>query len=196
MSGDSYSQRQQSRDAEYERAYREWTETMTPEDRAKAQSLGVDEAHVERRGGGCVEGDLADSPLASETPDIVEAIEPSRQAPLDPDRASDERVMEIFRRMLGELITQPNLRLNLECLALAAEVSFLGDSEAEIAKRHGVSRSAVSKRCVELTKRLELPPSHAMRRLTAREAYARTQHRIRDSHERIHRRGRKRKNHD
>ena len=33
----------------------------------------------------------------------------------------------------------------------------------DIAKRHGVTRAAVSKRCVELTRALNLKPSRAMR---------------------------------
>ena len=48
----------------------------------------------------------------------------------------------------------------------------------EIAKRHGVTRAAVSKRCVELTQALNLKPSRAMRSLLARQSYrkARLQH--------------------
>ena len=41
----------------------------------------------------------------------------------------------------------------------------------DIAKRHGISRAAVSKRCVELTELLNLRPSRAMRSLTARNTY-------------------------
>ena len=42
-----------------------------------------------------------------------------------------------------------------------------------IARRHGVTRAAVSKRCVEMTEKLGVLPSRAMRTLTARDAYAR-----------------------
>ena len=41
----------------------------------------------------------------------------------------------------------------------------------EIAKRHGITRAAVSKRCVELTLALDLMPSRAMRSLNARHSY-------------------------
>ena len=40
-----------------------------------------------------------------------------------------------------------------------------------IAKRHGVTRAAVSKRCVDITTRLNLPPSRAMRSELARKIY-------------------------
>ena len=40
-----------------------------------------------------------------------------------------------------------------------------------IARRHGVTRAAVSKRCCELSELLDLRPSRAMRSLTARKRY-------------------------
>ncbi len=190
MNDEPYSARQSDRDRRYERQYAEYVDSLSPEDRAKLVAKGLEQPHVERRGGGSAEGDLADSPLASEHPDIAGAVDPIEPAPASP--LSAEQILDTLRRLLGEVLCQPNRSLAVECLALASGVSFMGDSELEIARRHGVPRSAVSKRCVELTERLGLPPSLAMRRLTARRAYARTQHRIRDSHERLDRGGRKR----
>jgi hypothetical protein len=43
----------------------------------------------------------------------------------------------------------------------------------DIAKRHGVTRAAVSKRCVELSRALNLKPSRAMRSIPARQSYRR-----------------------
>jgi hypothetical protein len=57
---------------------------------------------------------------------------------------------------------------------------------SDIAKRHGISRAAVSKRCVELTELLDLPPSRAMRSLTARKRYRDARLRSTRSHERPH----------
>jgi hypothetical protein len=45
----------------------------------------------------------------------------------------------------------------------------------DIAKRHGITRAAVSKRCVDITERLNLPPSRAMRSEKARRIYRRAQ---------------------
>ena len=45
----------------------------------------------------------------------------------------------------------------------------------KIAKRHGITRAAVSKRCVDITERLKLPPSRAMRSEKARKIYRRSQ---------------------
>ncbi len=83
----------------------------------------------------------------------------------------NEEVLDILRRLIGELIAERNARLSLECLALATGFSYLGGTMTDIARRHCVTRAAVSKRCVELTERLNLQPSRAMRSLTARRAY-------------------------
>ena len=64
-------------------------------------------------------------------------------------------------RLIGELFTQKNAQLALECLALASGVSFLGDSMTEIAKRHGLTRAAVSKRCVELAQKIRSSRSYS-----------------------------------
>ena len=48
---------------------------------------------------------------------------------------------------------------------------YSGNSMSAIVGRHKVTRAAVSKRCVELTERLDLLPNRAMRSLTARKAY-------------------------
>jgi hypothetical protein len=72
---------------------------------------------------------------------------------------------------VAEILCHNNARLTTECIALVSGLSYTGSSMTEIAKRHGISRAAVSKRCVELTDLLDLPPSRAMRSLTARKRY-------------------------
>jgi hypothetical protein len=64
---------------------------------------------------------------------------------------------------------------------LVTGLSYCGDSMTEIAKRHGVTRAAVSKRCVELTRALNLNPSRAMRSVSARQSYRRARLRHLDS---------------
>jgi hypothetical protein len=75
--------------------------------------------------------------------------------------------------------------LSLECLALVSGLSFLGDSMSAVARRHRVTRAAVSKRCVELTKHPNLLPSRAMRTLTARRTYRAAQISTRMQYERF-----------
>ena len=119
------------------------------------------------------ERDLAETPLASEDSHLLDRIEPECDQPgYQAQHMDAEQVWDVVRRLLGELVVQKNARLALECLALASGLAFLGDSMTEIARGHGLTRAAVSKRCVELARKIGLPPSRAMRSLTARVAYA------------------------
>jgi hypothetical protein len=83
----------------------------------------------------------------------------------------DEAVRDAVRHVIAEILGHDNARLTAECFALVSGLLYGGDSMAEIARRHGVTRAAVSKRCVELTELLGLRPSRAMRSLTARRSY-------------------------
>ena len=87
-------------------------------------------------------------------------IEPSGASP-------DERVCEAVRRVVGELLCQSNQALAIECFSLVTGLGYIGDSMTEIGHRHGVTRAAVSKRCIELADALGLDPSRAMRKKTS-----------------------------
>ena len=181
MSRDEYSSRQSVRDAQYESAYREWVESLTPEERAKLHEDGLDQPVVQRHGSGSANGDAADSPLMCEGKDPALLPDPE---PAPPPRATDEeQVWDVMRRMLGELLSHDNARLTVECLALVSGLQYSGASMTEIARRHGITRAAVSKRCVELTELLDLRPSRAMRSLTARKRYRDARIRFTRSHD-------------
>ena len=172
---DDYRPRQDQHDAAYRREYAEWVAAMTPEQRAEAKALGLLEPARDEHGYGAnfSERDLAETPLASEDSHLLDRIEPACDQPRYQAQHTDaEQVWDVVRRLIGELLAQNNAKLALECLALASGVSFVGDSMTEIARRHGLTRAAVSKRCVELARKIGLPPSRAMRSLTARIAYA------------------------
>lgn len=77
---------------------------------------------------------------------------------------NDEKVCEVVRRIVGELLCQSNPALAIECFSIVTGIGYLGDSMTEIAKRHGVTRAAVSKRCVDLSESLGLDPTRAMRK--------------------------------
>ena len=201
MNSDSYSVKQSVRDAQYRRDYDAWLKSLSPLERAKLKAVGLDEPLLSVNGNGISDHDLADSPLASETPDILgevdenlalenagKAVEthgmPSEGGDgRSPIKNDPEVVWEIVRRLIGELIIQKNAKLALECLALVSGVSFLGDSMTEIARRHRMTRAAISKRCCELSGKLDMLPSRAMRTLTARRAYAHARNRHLQDHE-------------
>ncbi len=170
MSRDDYSQRQKAKDAEYERQYKAWVESMSPEERRKLESQGLDVPDVAHHGNGSAKGDAAESPIMRTGDDPAVMPEPEPEAaPAGPPNM--EQIWDALRRMLGEIIIRDNARLTAECFAVVSGLSYSGDAMTQIARRHGVTRAAVSKRCVELTELLGLRPSRAMRSLTARQAY-------------------------
>ena len=180
--GDDYSRRQATKDANHARNYRAWVASRPPEEQRRLAELGLAEPLHEADGYGWGNSDAADFHEASEPPKLPEDPEPQVNAPAP---IENEDVLDILRRVLGELLGERNARLSLECLALATGFSYIGGTMTDIARRHCVTRAAVSKRCVELTERLNLLPSRAMRSLTARRAYQAAQLSTRQDHERF-----------
>ncbi len=172
---DDYRPRQDQHDAAYRREYAAWLASLSPEEYARVKAAGLDQPVRDEQGHGSnfSERDLAETPLASEESHLLESIEPACDQPgYQAQHMDAEDVWDVVRRLIGELLVQKNAKLALECLALASGLAFLGDSMTEIARRHGLTRAAVSKRCVELAQKIGLQPSRAMRSLTARAAYA------------------------
>lgn len=171
---EDYEIRQRTRDEDYRKAYDEWVASLPPDERERLGELGLDRPSVPKSGTGAPTRDLAESSLASCEPEIIEEADVFAEDTEDTDAADPEHLHDLLRRLVGELIGQDNARLSLECLALVTGLAYCGDSMSEIAKRHGVTRAAVSKRCVELTRTLNLKPSRAMRSLKARQSYRRS----------------------
>jgi hypothetical protein len=183
------------RDATYAREYEAWVAAMSPDERAKLAALNLDKPMIDhdRASGTGFEEDLADSNLASYEPDMAALVDESAghgndvaaaerpatagdgAAATSSPAISNESLWDALRRLLGEILVMPNRSLTVECLAVVSGLSYMGDSLTEIARRHRVTRAAVSKRCVHLTERLSLPPSRAMRSLTARKSYREAQ---------------------
>ena len=90
-------------------------------------------------------------------------------------RISSDEDRRALRRLAGELWSSTNARLSLEILAVVSGVCYQGLSQTSIAARHKVTRAAVSKRCVEMTVKLGLPPSRAMKGESTRKTYADSQ---------------------
>ena len=173
MSHDDYARRQSEKDAEYQRQYREWIESMSPEDRKQVEEAGLAEPMLARHGNGSPDRDLADSPLASHNPDIAALVDHEPPGDTAPEMLD---ATEALRHLVADLISEGNARLTVECLAVALGLSaYNGESMTDIAKRHGITRAAVSKRCVDITERLNLPPSRAMRSEMARRIYRNAQ---------------------
>jgi hypothetical protein len=187
---DDYAPRQNQRDREYQDAWdspevREWIASLAPDERRRLEAEGHLKPMIARHGNGMSDRDLADSSLASEQPDIIAEIEPEPVTRAVGLENSDERLMDMLRRLLAEVVSQKNAKLTLECLAIACGLNLVdGDSMQDVARRHGISRAAVSKRCVDITEKLNLPPSRAMRSKAARQSYRGVQKNLRKRHER------------
>ncbi len=163
-----YAVRQRQRDSDYSRVYRQWVASMPPEDLAKLKALGLDSAYLPCGSGGASK-DAADTSRAR-CEDPLPEVEPQTET-AQADNSDGEYVHDVLRKIIGELADQNNCRLSLDCVALVTGLSYQGLSMTKIADRHGISRAAVSKRCVELTIALRLRPSRAMRSLLARVSY-------------------------
>lgn len=163
-----YAVRQRQRDSSYSRVYRQWVASLPPEDLAKLKALGLDSAYLPGGSGGASK-DAADTSRAR-CEDPLPEVEPQTET-AQADNSDGEYVHDVLRKIIGELADQNNCRLSLDCVALVTGLSYQGLSMTQIADRHGISRAAVSKRCVELTIALRLRPSRAMRSLLARVSY-------------------------
>jgi len=174
MNSDDYAKKQAKRDAQYERDYDAWVQSMSLEERREAEKLGLLKPCIQRHGNGAAEHDMADSSAASYTPDIAAMVDhESEEAGPSNDMGDATRIL---RHLVADIISEDNTRLTIECLAIALGIRvYAGDSMTKVANRHGITRAAVSKRCVDITERLGLPPSRAMRSKRARQIYRNAQ---------------------
>lgn len=173
MNSDDYAKKQPQRDAQYERDYEAWVKSMTLEERREAEKLGLLQPCIQRHGNGAADHDMAESSRASHTPDIAALIDREDEAL---EAHSMGSATEILRRLVADIVAEDNTRLTIDCLTIALGLRvYSGDSMTTIAKRHGITRAAVSKRCVDIIERLKLPPSRAMRSEQARNIYRNSQ---------------------
>ena len=176
----SYDETKRSRDRDYTTQYRDWVTKLPADERRALAAQGLLEPVVDSMR-------LSKGEDVSATPPHVPANGLIREEPTtthaDVAIGDGEAAWDALRRVIGELICEDNARLSLVCLALVTGVAFDGSSMSTIAKRHGLTRAAVSKRCVALTDQLHLGRSRAMRSLTARSNYQTAQNQTNESSE-------------
>ena len=126
--GDDYSRRQAARDENHAREYAAWIASLPPDERRRMAEQGLAEPLREADGYGWGSSDAADFHEASEPATQPEAQEPARTAPAP---IENEEVLDILRRLIGELMRERNARLSLECLALATGFSYIGGTMTE-----------------------------------------------------------------
>jgi hypothetical protein len=79
------------------------------------------------------------------------------------DQEDEAASLVVVRRLVGFMLADTHPALGAECMALVTGIGYQGCSMADIARRHHVTRAAVSKRCVELCEAFGIPPVRAMR---------------------------------
>jgi hypothetical protein len=165
----NYEDYQNARDKEYLAAW----ENLSPKERRRLEKAGITgpDAPVYRT------HKRDDEAIVESAGHAPERINDDEDTPSD---VSDP--FDVIRQVIGTLMAHDNIEMTLDCFALITGISYGGESMVTIAKRYGVTRAAVSKRCVEMSEILGLPPSRAMRRLTARKAY---EQRARQQHHRL-----------
>jgi len=116
--------------------------------------------------------DVAESHLAYYNHHPVDDIEPIER----PTRQiSAARAIDV---MLTNILESKNARLTAECYAmLCGFYEREGISETMIAKRHGISKQAVSRHLLRLREAHKLPPRPFMKSEAARRKYRETNHR-------------------
>jgi hypothetical protein len=173
MNSDDYAKKQAKRDGQYERDYEAWVKSMTLDERREAERLGLLKPCIQRHGNGAADHDMAESSRASHTPDIAALVDHEEE---EPEAHSMGSATEILRRLVADIVSEDNTRLTIDCLAITLGLRvYAGDSMTQIANRHGITRAAVSKRCVDITNRLNIQPSRAMRSKRARQIYRNSQ---------------------
>lgn len=176
MSRYNYADHQREQNAAYSQAYADWVAKLSPKQQRELRERGLLEAQVDKFETG-KPIDITELPIA----DSKKAPEPDEEY----QETDSEEVWAAIRRLIAELLADHNPGLALDCLALVSGVGFMGDSMTAIAKRHKVTRAAVSKRCIHLTEQLELLPSRSMKSLTARQSYRTAQTKNHDNRERF-----------
>lgn len=159
------------RDDKQRIAYETWIASLSPEEKARLRKESPE--LLEYMPAGTKANGTGFDKDVSETPACRTYDEPEPENDNEDER-SCATTLDVLRKIVGELLARSNSRLSLECLALATGLSYRGNSQTEIGDRHGVSRAAVSARCVDLCNALGIDPSRAMKSKRARESYRKT----------------------
>lgn len=163
-----YADRQSARDREYLEAWQK----LSPRERRRLEKAGITgpEAPVYRTHKRDEEG-LLERTAAPE----------STQGDAETDSTTLDDVATALRRLMSELLASART-LDLECISLVLDLDYDGASMTDIARRHGVTRAAVSKKVARYAEALRTGIAPGQRKLTARKAYARRAHRVHQRH--------------
>lgn len=169
---DDYDRRRRAHNAEYNESYKQWRDSLSEEEKAKAREMGVDAPLVDTdRVSGHAPGedrDAAESNRA-QVGFVFAAEAGARSAP----RAESvyDGLMTI-QRVCGMLISEENPKISVAALAFALNLDALNGlgSLREYAAKIGVSPEALSKKKREWEAELNIPPNAFSKTATAKAA--------------------------
>jgi hypothetical protein len=84
----------------------------------------------------------------------------------------DHSRAEFVNRLIGEVRAFRDPYLALRCLPIVFNIPGNGESEQQLADEFGLGRATVSKVCVDLSDRMNVPPGRGMRSPEARRRYS------------------------
>lgn len=166
-----YTQHQLVRDAEYQREYERWIKSLSSTERAKLEADGLHKPLVTSKTSNVSDKDLAESPLASETPDIAAMVDREPTAQESTGTSADALASFCARLRSAQ---NPLLVFDAVCFATGV-LSLEGKSQTELAQKHGVTKAAFSKLAVQWCETFGLKPSRGMKSKKAREVYREVQ---------------------
>jgi hypothetical protein len=159
-----YNRRAQHQYQQYTAAYKDWVASLTPEEHAKAVSMGLAEPLQDSpRVSGHAPGedrDAAESPLAK-TNFNFSAFDQDTPRETGANPWHDPFTSLTLQRVIGGIISSDNALIAVTALAFALNLDALNGlgSIREAAKKFGVSPEAISKKKRQWEKDLEIPPN-------------------------------------
>lgn len=156
--------------------YERWVNSLSPEDREELKRHGVDRPDLPSLCANTREIDLADSPLASEEPDLAGQIDGRAACGSEP---GDEDRSDILASFCARLRSCSNPALVFDAVCYATGVLAIeGKTATDLAIQHGVTKQAFSKVAVQWCETFGLRPSRSMKSKRARASYRERAHKV------------------
>jgi hypothetical protein len=180
----TYADRQSTLDANGARAHHEWVASMSPEEKALAIANGVAEPdfgrHVSRPEGDAVMLAITASPepnpgeaaAVADDAEVAAAVHPAACAATIAHDEARRATADALASFAARIRSHPNPLMALDALCHCTGLMGIeGLSQADLAKRHNVTRAAFSKLAVQMSDLFDLPPARGMRSRQARNAF-------------------------
>ena len=171
---DDYSKKEGVRNQQYRESWetpevKAWIASLSAEDRQRMEAKGLLGPMMPKDGGGTLlDCDLAESPLASSTPDIADLVDGTTSCVNADSQARSDVLASFCARMRG--CANPALVFDAVCYGTGI-LAIEGQSATELAAKHSVTKQAFSKIAVQWCTTFGLPPARSMKSKKARASY-------------------------